>query len=415
MKRLLISSCFIWMLLPLFWFSGCQTGSTAASPSLSAPEKVTGTALAGLNGTTDTQSDERTLALRQLIKEFVDNKEIVGASLLLAQHGRVQFREGFGLADLHSGKPFTVDTGVLIASSTKPISATCVMMLVEEGRISLDDKVSKYLPAFDHLELEGKGGPVESPTIRQLLSHTSGLYGLKGATKTGMKAVRDLTLSLTESVAIIAGEKLTAIPGSEFNYGGANFQVAARIVEIVSGQPFDLFMQQRLLNPLELRETYFKPPPERDFSGTATVYMAHPLKGLIPLRIFAPDPQRKLVLASGGLYSSLNDLAVFLQMHLNDGSYQGTRILNESSIAEMQKKQTGTLKTAYGLGWFINKVDSSGRSVSVSHPGLFGALIWMDRERDLVGVFLTTSIWDGHLEFRKQLMAKVAELFPVRT
>ncbi|MFH2130301.1 MAG: serine hydrolase domain-containing protein [bacterium] len=413
MKQLLISRCFIWMLLPVFWLSSCQTGSTAASPGLSAPEKVTGTALAGLNGTTDTQSDERTLALRQLIKEFVDNKEIVGASLLLAQHGRVQFREGFGLADLQSGKPFTADTGVLIASSTKPVSATCVMMLVEEGRISLDDKVSRYLPAFDHLELEGKEGPVESPTIRQLLSHTSGLYGLKGATQRGMKAVRDLSLPLTESVAIIAGEKLTALPGSQFNYGGANFQVAARIVEVVSGQPFDVFMQQRLLNPLGLRETYFKPPPERDLSGTATVYMARPVKGLIPLRMYAPDPDRKLVLASGGLYSSLNDLAVFLQMHLNNGSYQSRTILNGATVAEMQKKQTGILKTEYGLGWFINRVDGSGRSVSVSHPGLFGALIWIDRERDLVGVFLTTTIWEGHLEFRKQLMAKVAELFPV--
>ncbi len=413
MNRQFKIKCFIWMLLPCFWVSSCQTGSKVTPAGRSITKSAGSTVLSGLNKTTNSQNDPRSLALRQFITDFVARKEIAGAAILLARHSRVLFREGYGLADMKSRKPFMADTGVLIASATKPLTATCVMMLVEEGKISLDDKVSKYLPAFDQLGLADNEGTVESPTIRQLLSHTSGLYGLIGATKTGMKAVRDLSLNLTESVEIIAAEKLIALPGSKFNYGGANFQVAARIVEVVSGQPFDSFMQQRLFKPLGLNETYFKPEPDRDTSDTATVYVAHPAKGLIPLRIYAPDPGRRLVLASGGLYSSLNDLAKFLQMHLNNGSYGDSKILNQLSVAEMQKKQTGSLKAPYGLGWFGQKPDDSGRSMTVNHPGLFGALIWIDRERDLLVVFLTTSVWKGHKEFRKQLTMKVAELFPV--
>ncbi len=367
--------------------------------------------LTGLKSPTSSQEDARSKTLRAMLKGFTERPEVPGAAMLLAQDDRVVFMEGHGWANVKTKKPFTVDTMVLSASVTKPLSATCVMTMVQEGKISLDDKVSKYLPAFDHLRVEKTNQTAPSPTIRQLLSHTSGLFGLVGATKTGMRAVRDLSLSLEESVEIISKEKLVAAPGSRFNYGGSNYQVAARIVELVSGQPFDRYMKQHLTDPLGMTDTYFRPGPGQDTSRVATIYMFHPKKGLIPLRIYAPDPNRRLVLASGGLYTSLQDLAVFLQMHLNRGAYGSARVLTPAAVAEMQEKQP-RVSGKYGLGWFRDRITKDGQALCVNHPGLFGAWIWIDKDRHLVGVFLTSSLWKGRGALHKELHQKVLELFP---
>lgn len=369
--------------------------------------------LYGLDKSTSSNDDFRTKALRALVKGFTERDEVPGAALLLAQHGQVVFREAYGLADVKTQKPFTVDTMVLLASATKPLSASSVMALVDQGKISLDDKVSTYLPAFNKLRIGKTGAHAPSPTIRHLLSHTSGLFGLVGATKAGMRAVRDLkTLNLTESVEIISKEELVAQPSERFNYGGANYQVAARVVEVTTGQPFDLFMKENLLNPLGMNETYFRPRPKDDIGRVATAYKFVLEKGLIPIRAYAPDPDRRLILASGGLYSSLNDLAAFLQMHLNEGAYGLSRILTPLAVAEMQKKQTGTGKAEYGLGWFRDRMTKDGRVLSINHPGLFGALVWIDKDRDLVGIFFTSVLWPGRKALYKELKEKVLELFP---
>jgi CubicO group peptidase (beta-lactamase class C family) len=369
--------------------------------------------LRGLDQSTSSIDDIRTKALRDLVEGFTERDEVPGAALLVAQHGQVVFREAYGWADVKAKKPFTVDTMVLTASATKPLSASSVMALVDRGKISLDDEVSKYLPAFSKLKVDKTGAHAPSPTIRHLLSHTSGLFGLVGATKAGMRAVRDLkNLNLTESVEIISKEALVAQPSERFNYGGANYQVAARVVEFTTGQPFDLFMKEHLLNPLSMNETYFRPGPKDDISRVATAYKYVSEKGLIPIVAYGPDPARRLILASGGLYSSLNDLATFLQMHLNEGAYGLSRILTPLAVAEMQKKQTGTSKAEYGLGWFRDRMTKDGRALSINHPGLFGALVWIDKDRDLVGVFFTSVLWPGREALYKELQKKVLELFP---
>jgi CubicO group peptidase (beta-lactamase class C family) len=220
-------------------------------------------------------------------------------------------------------------------------------------------------------------------------------------------------LNLTESVDIIANEKLVAEPGQRFNYGGANYQVAARIAEVVGGQPFDHLMQTQLLNSLNLAATYFRPDPAQNLSKVATTYSFVAGKGLVPINAYRPDPNRRLILASGGLYSSLNDLAVFLQMHLNDGVYGSARILTPAAVAEMQKVQTADTKVRYGLGWFIDRSAGLGDAQSISHPGLFGSMIWIDKDRELIGVFLTTSLWPGFKPLNDELRKMVLDLFPV--
>ena len=370
------------------------------------------TTLSGLEETTASLNDPRTTSLRQWLKGVVEKAEVPGASLLIAQSGRVVFREAYGLGDVQANKPLTEKTVVLIASAIKPISATGIMSLVEEGRISLDDKVSKYLPAFDRLKPAKPGGRTESPTLRQLLCHTSGLYGLVGASKTGMRAVRDFSLSLSESVDLIAQEELAADPGVKFNYGGANFQVAARIAELVSQKPFDQYLNERLFSPLKMGQSFFKPGSSQDVGDFAMPYNYDKDKGLVPIPIYAPDPNRRLILASGGLYSTLNDLSVFLQMHLNGGSYGPKKILSQASVEQMQNRQTGAAQAPYGLGWFIGRAEAGGRSVSVNHSGLFGALVWIDMDRDLIGVFLTSSLWPGRQQLYQELQKKILELFP---
>jgi CubicO group peptidase (beta-lactamase class C family) len=364
-----------------------------------------------LNESTGSLHDARTKSLRTLIKGFADRDEVPGVSLLVAQNGRVVFREAYGVADLETKKPFTVDTMVLTASATKPISATAVMTSVDEGKLSLDDKASKYLPGFETLSVAKTGEDAPSPTVRQLLSHTSGLYGLVGATKSGMRAVRDLSLTLSESVDIISEEELVDQPGARFNYGGANYQVAARLVEITAGQPFDRYLEDHLFRKLNMHETYFRPRPQHDKSRVATVYRLAPQKGLVPIPAYEPDPGRKLILASGGLYSSLNDLAIFLQMHLNGGIYGGSRILSGDAMAEMHRKQTGNSKAQYGLGWFRERVTANGHARSINHPGLFGALIWIDKDRDLVGVLFTSVLWPERKKLHNALHEKILELF----
>lgn len=379
-----------------------------SAPALAAGNQV----LTGLGGDTSAQTDARTKALRTWLQGVADQEEIPGAALLVAQGGQVLFREARGFADPAGKTPLTPETLVLTASSTKPLSATGVMTLVDEGKLSLDDKVSKYLPRFGQLQPAVEGGQAGSPTIRQLLSHTSGLFGLVGATKQGMRAVRDFSLTLEQSVEIIAAEKLTSEPGTKFNYGGANFQVAARIAELISGKPFDVFMQERLFGPLKMGGTFFRPSGGQGSAPAAVPCMYKKDKGLIPVAAYLPDPNRKLILASGGLYSGLDDLAVFLQMHLNGGSYGPAKVLSAEAVAAMQTRQTGPAKTPYGLGWFLTGLDEKERAGAVNHPGLFGAVIWLDRSRDLVGVFLTSSLWPGRQKTNQEVMGKVAELFP---
>lgn len=359
-------------------------------------------------------------SLRTLLKGFIENEKAPGVSLLLTQHGKIVFEEAYGWASLETKKPFTADMITWIASTTKPLSATCVMILVDEGKISLDDPVSKYLPAFGELTVKGTGVKAPSPTIRQLLSHTSGMAGLMDLSPGVTEAIRDFRLTMAESVERLGQEGLIAAPGSRFSYGGASFQVAGRLVEIVSGQPFDVFMQERLLNPLRMVDTTFKPRAAQ-FYRVSNIYQPGSGGFTVSPASYLYRTNINLILAGGGLYSTLRDLAVFLQMHLSGGIYGSTRILSPSAVAEMQKVQTGDAVLGYspsragknyGLGWICDRISLGGKTLSVSHGGMFGSLVWIDIDRDLVGVFFTNIPYQFATELHEAVRAEVLELFP---
>ena len=275
----------------------------------------------------------------------VEQKPLPGASLLLIKDGQTIYEQAFG--------SYTVNTIVPIASAGKWISASVILSLVDQRRISLDAPVSKYLKNWR--------GPRGKITIRQLLSHTSGLPGI---TDPQPPCLLDTSTTLAACVDQIATVPLVAAPGTQFRYGNASFQVAGRIAEVAGGAPWGTLFQERLQGPLGMLMTTYG-------------MTQNPLVGGVAL-------------------TRLGDYGNFLRMHLDDGMAGSIRILSSAAVREMRRNQiakaTITYSPApanpYGLGEFIETWNSRGMATEVSHPGLYGFYPWIDLQRKLVGVFL---------------------------
>lgn len=359
--------------------------------------------------------------LREYIKEFADREDTPGIGMLLAQNGRVVFHEAYGFADPDFEKPFLKDTMVFLASSTKPISATAIMILVDEGHLSLDDPVSRYMPEFGSPS-DQTGQPHKPPTIRHLLTHTSGWPGLKEMPPDAAMAIRNTSLTLKESAEKIVLEKLMSEPGTRFSYGGLSYNVAGRIVEIVTSQPFDRFIENRLLTPLGMKDTTFKPTSEQG-NRVAGIFKPAPWGGQLNLMRYDPDRERKLLMIGGGLYSTAWDLAIFLQMHLNEGVYGSQKILSDQTVKEMQKDQIGVAERAYvplgtmnsyGLGWIRERSTERDTARCVSHAGAFGSVVWIDNERNLIGIIFTPIPLKFAYPIHEKIRAKIRQSFPVQ-
>lgn len=277
-----------------------------------------------------------------MIQREVGNRRLRGAVMLLAKNNQVIYEKAFG--------DYSLTTVVPIASATKWISASVIMSLVDEGKLSLDTPISKYLPNFT-----GKKGTI---TLRQLLSHTSGLPG-------NHRCLSKPSMTLAGCVDEISEVSLQSDPGREFRYGGVSFQVAGRIAEVVSGKSWKELYEEKIKIPLN---------------------MAHTGYGLVN------NPR-----IAGGASSTVEDYANLLQMHLNNGVFKGKQVLSTPSVEEMQRDQTFGVPLAYtplpdnrryGLGAWRDLVDSNGRARQLSSPGAFGFSPWIDRQRNLLGVFL---------------------------
>jgi len=242
----------------------------------------------------------------------------------------------------------------LIASATKMPSASAIMTLVDDGALSLDDPVSRYVPSFS--------SDKAAITVRQCLSHTSGLPA-------DAPALSRYDISLAEAVEEYAGLPLVAPPGTRFVYGGVSYSVAGRVAEIVSGHPWAEFFAQRIATPL----------------GLST---------------FTYGQTRNPRIA-GGAACSLGDYATLLQLHLGLGMVNGTRVLSAEAVAEMQRDQvaargatfsevaaeSGKKEYGYGLAWWFDELAADGTPTQISDAGLFGAIPWIDRQRGY-GAFL---------------------------
>lgn len=316
------------------------------------------------------------------LQPFIDRHVIAGAVTLIGTKDGVLSVETVGAADLGTGRPMTPDTVFWIASMSKSVTGTALMMLVDEGKVNVDDPVEKYLPEFkgqmvlaehdkDHVLLRK---PVHPLTIRTLLTHTSGLTG-----HTVLEPRLDL-LSLRENVLVYPLLPLRFEPGARYEYSNAGINTAGRIVEVVSGLPFEDFVEQRLFAPLGMKDTTFWPDANQ-LKRLAKAY--HPNAGLTGLEEI-PIEQLTYPLSNrghgaspaGGLFSTAHDMYLLGRMILNGGSYGGRRYLSAALVAQMTSNQIGDFPIGpnpdygYGFGWVIHRVH---RADDPTGPGNFGA------------------------------------------
>lgn len=323
------------------------------------------------------------------LNPFVEAHTLAGAVVLVADKDRVLDVEAVGYADIANNRAMAADSLFWIASQSKPITATAFMMLVDEGKVKLDDPVKKYLPEFGNLWLAAESDdqhillkrPHRPITVQDVLTHTSGLP-FSSAMETPMLD----GLTLRDAARSYAMTPLMTEPGAKYQYSNAGINTAARIIEVVSGMTYEKFLESRLLQPLGMNDTTFRPTLEQQ-KRLAKPYKPDSAKAGLEettigqLRYPLEDPTRH-PMPAGGLFSTAADVAKFCRIVLNGGTLDGKRYLSEESVREMTRNQTGPAdKGGYGLGWAVNG-DEAG------HGGALATNMSIDRKRGLILVWM---------------------------
>jgi len=323
------------------------------------------------------------------LQPFIDRHVLAGAVTLVATKDRILSHEAVGFMDVKAQTPMRPDALFWIASQSKPITATAVLMLVDEGKLALDDPVEKYLPEFrgqmvvaeqdpNHVLLRK---PVHPITARNVLSHTSGLRFSSPMEQPTLDA-----LTLKDAVRSYAMLPLQFEPDSKYQYSNAGINTAARILEVLSGMKYEEFMQKRLFDPLGMKDTTFW-PSEEQLKRLAKSYKPNAAKdGLEETTVgqltYPLTDRRRQPMPAGGLFSTAVDVARFCQMILSGGELGGRRYVSEAAVKQMTAKQTAeALKDGYGLGWSTN-------GGNFGHGGAFATNMNIDSGRGLITVYM---------------------------
>jgi CubicO group peptidase (beta-lactamase class C family) len=344
------------------------------------------------------------------LKAFADQGQVAGTVSLFAHKGQIVHFEASGYQDAESRKPMSKDSIFQIMSMTKPMVATAIMLLAEEGKVALVDPVEKYLPEFRGQQVIAERGadgsrrlrkPTRPITVRDLLMHTSGMIpnpppGLDGL-------YQRLDKSLAEAVLVYSQTPLEFEPGTEWRYSNPGIATLGRIIEVASDQPFEKFMTDRLWSPLGMKDTFIFAPDDKK-ARIAAVHASKDGKLIhAPETILGGDALKyragaKYSAPEFSAYSTATDLLAFYEMTRNHGMHQGKRLLSKAAIDTMTMLHTGEMKsghmpgTGFGLAWEVVK-DNGGvlNFLSIGtygHGGAFGTHGWVDRARDAVGVYL---------------------------
>ena len=385
--------------------SGCLflSGSVAAQtkkPQVRNPKKAD--AEASVQKSPPSFDAERLARLQARMKSFIDRGRTAGMVTLLAHKGKVIQLSALGFQDVESQKPMKEDTIFQIASMTKPITCVGIMILAEDGLLSIADPVEKFLPGFAKLQIREKAEgdieeirkPKRKITLRDLMTHT---YGMSGGYPDEFKdlfAKRDRTLA--EAVEAFPTRFLDFEPGTKWGYSNMGIATLGRIIEIVSGKSYDEFLTERIFKPLGMNDSHFF-VPESKHDRIATIYKLENDKlakaDVDQYRIGAKYPAPE-----AGLYSTAPDLFRFYQMMLNGGTLDGQRILTRLSVELMTANHTGDLNAGFspgigfGLGWaVVRNTEGMFRLNSIGtfgHGGLWKTYGWVDPKKELVGVVL---------------------------
>ena len=321
---------------------------------------------------------------------------IAGCLALVARGDQVAFLGTWGDRNREKSLKMNADTIFRIYSMSKPITSVAAMQLVEAGKMKLDDPVSKYLLPFKELKVLSKTDgelqeiPLAQPmTVRDLLRHTSGLtYGFFGNTEVD-KAYRKAGLLITEGTIAESVEKLSSIPllhqpGKRWHYS-VSTDVLGRLIEVVSGQRFDQYLQENIFKPLEMRDTAFMVPRDK-WDRFATLYQPDAQQGLKPASLIHSfrllNPYNQFFSGGGGLCSTTYDYLRFCRALLNGGELDGKRILTSESLAEMTKNQLSGGGFQFGLGFAISPEGE------LSWGGAAGTRFWINPKRKLIVIYM---------------------------
>jgi CubicO group peptidase (beta-lactamase class C family) len=368
-------------------------------------------------------SSERLERIHRGMQALVDGREVGGTVTLIARDGKIVDVHPSGFQDVGSRTPMRPDTIFRIASMSKPITSVAVMMLYEEGKLLLNDPVSRFIPSFKQQQVLADGGALaparRGVTIRDLLTHRSGLtYGFlnagpvgdayrKGGVSDGLSVTPD---ALEQAIDKLAAQPLMAQPGTAWNYS-LSTDVLGRVVEVASGQRFDVFLRERIFTPLGMTDTSFE-VPDAKWPRFATVYAPDGAGGIRPMK----DPEsfgntvmsplayyktgKKYFSGGAGLTSTARDYARFAQMLLGGGAVDGVRLLSPKSVELMTASHTsdippGNLLGAgaqFGLGFRVvtdpAATQALGSAGMYGWSGIYGTNFWVDPKERLVALVM---------------------------
>src|SRR6185295_8761316 len=287
--------------------------------------------------------------IRSEFQDYVDRHQTAGTVTLVAHRGKVVSLEAVGFQDLEAKTPMKPDSLFQIASMTKPVTAMGIAMLEEEGKLSIDDPVEKHLPEFRGQQIiqkrEGStitlGKPSRPITVKDLLTHTSGLRGGSPPGFGDLYSKRNRTLA--EATIAISQWPLEFEPGTKWAYCNTGIDTLGRLIEVCSGKSYEAFLEERLFRPLGMKDTFFYPDPEQK-KRVATLYKKDKDKLARSENFLGDAVGGKFPLPAGGMFSTAPDMLKFYQMMLNKGAADGKRYLSEAGVERMTRNHTGELR-----------------------------------------------------------------------
>jgi CubicO group peptidase (beta-lactamase class C family) len=390
-------------------------------------------------------SSERLQRIAQMLQRHIDAGEMSGAAAIVARKGKIVYQTSLGVIDLETKKPVTPETMWRVASMTKPVTSVALMMMIEEGKVHLNDPVSRYIPEFKNLKVAvatpgGRGGAPAAPTpaqggrggtapqfytvpadrevtIKDLLTHTSGLASGPMGNSTVQAVARKQGEKLADYIPRLGSTALEFQPGTHWMYSAqAGHDTLGRIVEIASGMPLDKFFQTRIFDPLGMKDISFW-PSEAQWPRVASVYTLN--QGKLT-KNNNPNSMSSNVyfMGSGGLISTPSDYIPFGMMLANGGELNGKRVLGKKTVEMMSTAHIPdtlpgrTPGEGYGLGVRVvvdhAKLGTMLSTGTFGWSGVYGTHFFVDPVEGVVGVMMAqTSIREAQREFEDLVAAAV--------
>ena len=374
-------------------------------------------------------SAERLDRIDGMLNEAIEKNEIPGAVALVARNGKIIYQKAFGMSDIESERAFKVDDVFRLASQTKAITATAVMILWEEGKFRMDDPISKYIPEFAAAQLLDSFIEKDSSyttiaaskqmTIRHLITHTSGIgYGGIDRDKRFTKIYKKAGIidgfstapeTIKENIQKLAKLPLHFNPGEQYSYS-LGYDVLGYFVEVMSGMSLDQFFKERIFNPLDMKNTWFY-MPQSEADRLVPLYTKNKEKKWIKMppvagidASFPIHGARTYFSGGAGLSSTAKDYATFLQMYLNNGELNGIRLLSRTTVQFMMGNQIGDLwgdqGEYYGLAFGV--LDQKGANMggrgslgTFEWAGFFNTEYFADPKEQIIGILMKQTLYSG--------------------